>query len=158
MSSSNRWLLAPCVIAILAAGSACAGSGATSNASPQASSSAKATQGGSSKLDPAVAMPAGFPSDVPVYPGARLTAAAQFAGNGSTTWGMEWETVNGADKVQTFYTSNLAQGDWSISFSGAANGAFSAIFNRKSNSKDAGILGLDGSTGVTKISMSLVSA
>ncbi len=143
----------------LGAGSACGGSTNTASSSPHASSSSKATAStGSSKLDPAVAMPAGFPSDVPIYPGARLTAAATFTASGQTTWGMEWETLDSVDKVQAFYSSKLSQGDWNIQFSGTANGAFSAIFSRKSNSKFAGILGASGSSGVTKISLSLASA
>jgi hypothetical protein len=120
------------------------------------SSSANATaHAASSRLDAAVPTPAAFPTDVPVYPGARLTAGATFAANGQTTWGMEWETLDTVDKVQAFYQSKLSQGDWTIQFSGSANGQFSATFSRKSNSKSAGILGADGSSGVTKISMSL---
>jgi hypothetical protein len=79
-------------------------------------------------LDVAVPTPAAFPADVPVYPGARLTAGASFSANGVTTWGLEWETFDPVDKVKAFYTSN---------------------------SKFAGILGADGSSGFTKISMSL---
>lgn len=103
-------------------------------------------------------MPKGFPTDVPIYPGARLTAAATFTANGQTTWGMEWETLDGIDKVQALYSSKLSQGDWKIQFSGTTNGAFSAIFNRKSSTSFAGILGADASSGVTKISLSLASA
>jgi hypothetical protein len=103
-------------------------------------------------------MPNGFPTDVPIYPGARLTAGAAYTANGQTTWGMEWETLDTVDKVQAFYSSKLSQGDWNISFSGTANGAFSSIFNRKSNSKFAGILAADTSSGVTKISLSLASS
>ncbi len=137
---------------------ACGGSSNAGSSSPQASPSVKASpSAGSSKLDPEVALPSGFPSDVPIYTGARLTAAATFAANGQTTWGMEWETLDSVDKVQAFYSSKLSQGDWTLQFSGTANGSFSAIFNRKSNSKFAGILGADGSSGVTKISLSLAS-
>jgi hypothetical protein len=100
-------------------------------------------------------MPAGFPADVPIYPGARLTAGAAFSANGKTAWGMEWETLDSVAKVQAFYASKLSQGDWNVQFSGTANGSFSAVFNRKSNNAVTGILGADGSSGVTKISLSL---
>ena len=100
-------------------------------------------------------MLAGFPPDVPIYPGARLTAAAQFASNGQTTWGMEWETLDGVDKVRAFYAGKLAQGDWNVSFSGGGSGMFSAVFTRKSNAKVGGVIGADGSSGVTKISIAL---
>jgi hypothetical protein len=103
-------------------------------------------------------MPAGFPQDVPIYTGARLTAGAAFAASGQTTWGLEWETLDAVDKVRAFYASKLSQGDWTIQVGGVANGAFSATFSRKSNPKFAGILGADGSSGVTKISLSLASA
>ena len=137
---------------IVGTGADCGGGSSTASSSRLASPSAKSS---SSKLNPAVPTPNGFPADVPVYPGARLTAGAAFTGSGQTTWGMEWETLDGIDKVQAFYSSKLSQGDWSIQFSGTANGAFSAVFKRKSNSNFAGILGADASSGVTKISMSL---
>jgi hypothetical protein len=108
-------------------------------------------------LDPEVPMPSTFPSDVPIYSGARLTSAINFGSNGTTTWGMEWQTLDGVDKVQAFYTAKLAQGDWSVSFPNNANGAFSATFNRKSNSKVGGILGIDRSSGITKISLALTN-
>jgi hypothetical protein len=146
-----------CFFAIaLSAGAACGGSSSTASSSRLASPSANPT--GPSKLDPEAPMPNGFPADVPIYPGARLTAGATFSANGQTTWGMEWETLDGVDKVQAFYSSKLSQGDWSIQFSGSANGSFSAIFNRKSKTSSAGILGADGSSGVTKISLSFASS
>jgi hypothetical protein len=100
-------------------------------------------------------MPAGFPADVPIYPGARLTSAATFTSNGQSTWGMVWETFDSVDKVTAFYTARLNQGDWTLTFSGTANGALSAVFARKSNSKVGGILGANGSSGLTKISLAL---
>jgi hypothetical protein len=102
-------------------------------------------------------MPAGFPSDIPIYSGARLTSASNFSSAGTTTWGMEWETTDAVDKVQAFYTAKLAQGDFTLSFSGSTNGAFSAIFTRKSNSKVGGILGVDGSSGFTRITLALTN-
>ena len=102
-------------------------------------------------------MPSGFPPDVPVYPGSRLTAEAQFASSGQTTWGLEWETLDGVDKVKAFFAGKLASADWTISSSATANGVYSATFTRKSNSKVSGILGVDGSSGVTTISLALAT-
>jgi hypothetical protein len=143
------------LMVILVAASACRIPGSSAGSTPQAASSSRVASSPAGSLDVAVPTPAGFPADVPVYPGARLTAGAAFSANGVTTWGMEWETIDAVDKVKAFYTSKLAQGDWTIQFSGGANGTFSATFSRKSNSKFAGILGADGTSGVTKISMSL---
>jgi hypothetical protein len=103
-------------------------------------------------------MPSGFPPDVPIYPGARLTAAGSFTSSGQpTAWGMEWETLDSVDKVQAFYSSKLSQGDWTIDFSGSTGSKFAATFKRKSNPKSTGAIGVDGSSGVTRISMSLSS-
>ena len=143
-------------VALVTAGTSCLDSHTSAGASPSGSTSP--TPVAPSKLDDAVAMPPGFPSDVPIYPGARLTAGAAFASSGPTTWGMEWETLDSVAKVQHFYSTQLSQGDWNIQFSGATGTSFSAMFDRKSNSKYTGILGADGSSGVTKISLSLVSA
>ncbi len=143
---------------ILVGASACRIPGGSAAGTPQPSSSSKASPSPAGPLDAQVPMPAGFPPDVPIYTGARLTAGAAFAANGQTTWGMEWETLDAVDKVQAFYASKLNQGDWTVQVTAVANGAFSATFSRKSNSKFAGILGADSSSGVTKISMSLASA
>jgi hypothetical protein len=155
--SYQRLAVAILFIAALGAGAACAGAPTSSTASGSRQA-AGPTPKGPAKLDPAVSMPSTFPADVPIYPGARLTAAASFTGTGQTTWGMNWETPDSVAKVQAFYSSKLSQGDWTISFNGNTGGSFSATFNRKSNSKFGGILGADGSSGVTRISMSLANA
>jgi hypothetical protein len=147
------WLLACLFTVTLGIGAACGGSSSTASSARLSSPSPSPTA--VSKLDPEVPTPVGFPSDVPIYPGARLTAGAQFTANGQTAWGMEWETLDTVAKVQAFYAGKLSQGDWNVQFSGTANGSFSAVFNRKSNNSVTGILGADGSSGVTKISLSL---
>jgi hypothetical protein len=98
-------------------------------------------------------MPSGFPSDFPIYPGARLTQASQLTNNGQTTWGMQWETLDGVDAVQGFYVKRLNSGDWTITYNGASGGNFSAILSRKSNQKDAGILAVELESDLTKITL-----
>jgi hypothetical protein len=143
-------------VVIVFAASACTIGGTSSTQSPQPSASSPFPSASPTpKLDSAVAMPAGFPAEVPIYTGARLTSAASFTTNGQSTWGMEWETFDSVDKVTAFYTARLNQGDWTLTFSGGANGAFSGVFARKSNPKVGGILGVDGSSGLTKISLAL---
>jgi hypothetical protein len=153
----QRLAVAILFIAALGAGAACAGASTSSTASGSRQA-AGPTPKATAKLDPAVSMPSTFPADVPIYPGARLTAAASFNGTGQTTWGMSWETPDSVARVQAFYSSKLSQGDWTISFAGNTGGSFSAAFNRKSNSRFGGILGADGSSGETRISMSLANA
>jgi hypothetical protein len=148
-------LLAICVLTAFAVSTACSFPGTKVASSTRTVVPPKSPVTGD-KLDPQVAAPAGFPADVPVYTGARLTAAAAFTSPGQVAWGMEWQTLDGIDKVQAFYKTRLSQGDWQISFNGTANQAFSANYSRKSNPKVAGLLGADGSSGLTRITLSLL--
>jgi hypothetical protein len=152
--SCKRAVTTILVVAVLLA-AACGGGHSTAASGARQASNPPA---GTPKLDPAVSMPSGFPADVPIYPGARLTAAASFTGTGQTTWGMNWETNDSVPVVQAFYSSKLSQADWKISVTGSNSTAFTATFNRKSNSKSGGILAADASSGVTRITMSLASA
>jgi hypothetical protein len=109
------------------------------------------------QLDAQVAMPDGFPGDVPVYTKARLTSAAKFNSSGQVSWGMEWQTLDSVAQVQAFYAGKMSQGDWTITFTNKATNNFSATFARKSNTNVQGTLGAGVGGGVTKISMSLVA-
>src|SRR5216684_4354821 len=146
MNPGGRVALGLVTVFVLALGPAC---GATTGSNPTPTPSAS----GNGQLDPAVAMPNGFPSDFPVYPGSRLTHTSHVTTNGQTSWGMEWETLDGAAAVQTFYMSKLNQGDWTLPYSSSENGAYSAIFTRKSNSKDAGLLTVEIESNVTRITL-----
>ena len=157
MNYAFRVVLALLLTVVLVFASACVNSpGSKASGARQEPASPKVTPS-PSKLDPEVAMPDGFPADVPIYPGARLTAAAKFTSGAQTTWGMNWETLDSVDKVQALYSMKLSQGDWSIQFKGSSNASFAATFSRKSNPKSSGIIGADGKSGVTKISLSLIS-
>jgi hypothetical protein len=146
MNPAGRVALELVTVFVLALGPAC---GPTTTSSTTSTPSAAGNS--STQLDPAVAMPNGFPSDFPVYPGSRLTHTSHVTTNGQTSWGMEWETLAGAAAVQTFYMSKLNQGDWTLPYSSSENGAYSAIFTRKSNSKDAGLLTVEIESNVTHI-------
>ncbi len=102
-------------------------------------------------------MPPGFPPDVPIYSKARLTDEASFTSSGQVAWGMEWETLDPAAKVQAYYGKQLNQGDWTLSVSSNTNGAFAGTISRKSNSHVTGTLAITNDAGLTKILLSLVS-
>ncbi len=53
-------------------------------------------------------VPASFPAEVPVYPGARVGMAAESSQNGKTGWSLTLETGDARDKVSAFYRSSLA--------------------------------------------------
>ena len=151
-----RGLLAVAGLSLVIA-TACSLAGTKAQATPSSSPVPSALALPSGRLDAQVPMPPGFPSGVPVYPGARLTAGAAFTSTGEMTWGMEWETLDGVQKVHDFYAAKLASGDWSITFTASTGATFTATFTSKSNSEVKGVLGGDGSSGVTKIAMSLVT-
>ena len=141
------------IVLLLLCIAACSDHSTSVASSPSNSPLAKA----SGALDAEVPMPADFPSDVPIYAGARLTAGAAFTSTGQVAWGMEWETLDALPKVQAFYAKQLNQGDWTINFKDSPTGTFSAVFSRKSNSKFQGTLAANADAGVTKILLSLVS-
>lgn len=113
---------------------------------------AKATGG----LDAEVAMPSGFPSDVPIYPKARLTAGAQFVSSGQVAYGMEWETKDGQAAVATYYQKEFNQGDWVLTLKDTSS-VWTATIARKTNSHEAGTLAIYNDSPVTVIALSLAS-
>ena len=157
-----RVLVAGLSVLLLAAGcSHIPGMGhAAATASPSASGGptgsplAKA----SGTLDAEVAMPPGFPTDIPVYPKARLTAGASFTSTGEVAWGMEWETTDDPNKVKAYYLKQLNLGDWVLTVTNASSGPmFAGTFARKSNSRDTGTIAVNADQGVTMIDVSLLS-
>jgi hypothetical protein len=139
---------------------ACGGGGGTAGhptPSPLRTSEPTPLAKPTGQLDAQVAMPDGFPADVPIYAKARLTQAAKFNSSGQVSWGMEWQTLDSVAMVQAFYADKLNHGDWTITFTNKVTNNFSATFGRKSNSNVQGTLGAGVGGGVTKISMSLVS-
>src|SRR5438552_19067389 len=141
-------LLAGCT-----SGGGSAGASPSTTRSPEPSPLARP----SGQLDAEVSMPPGFPSDVPIYTKARLTAGASFVSSGQVSWGMEWETLDSVAKVQAFYAKQLNQGDWTVTLGNTTATSFAATFSRKSNSHEVGTLIADSGSGATKILMSLIS-
>jgi hypothetical protein len=142
-------------VALLLVAAACGGDGGSST-TPSAGGSPLAQASG--RIGAEAAIPPAFPADVPIYPKARLTAAAGFPSTAPTSWGMEWQTLDAVAKVQAYYTDNMSKGDWSLSVTGNAAGDFRATFGRKSTRGVLGTLEVTGSSGVTKILMSLVTS
>lgn len=118
-----------------------------------ASSGSSATQSNASgdQRDPAVSMPSGFPSDFPIYKGARLTQQGQYSSGGKSTWAMSWETLDALEPVGKWYEAQFNQGPWTVTFSGSSSTSYSVTFTRKSNNNDGGLLGVSDGSGYTKI-------
>lgn len=102
-------------------------------------------------------MPAGFPSDFPTYPGARLTVAGEFTSSGSTSWGMEWQTLDGLAKVQAFFIDKLNSSGWTLLNHSSTPGSFLATFRSTSHSLETGSLGVQVTSGVTKTVLQLTT-
>jgi hypothetical protein len=62
--------------------------------------------------EPAATLPAGFPEDVPVYPGARQTGSLAATGKGMV---VTFQSLDAPQEVLTFYRAQLAEQGWSIS-------------------------------------------
>ncbi|HSS60610.1 MAG TPA: hypothetical protein VLK30_04030 [Candidatus Limnocylindrales bacterium] len=132
-------------------------SGATSAASAARAAGTPLAKA-SGALDAEVAVPPGFPSDVPVYDKARLTAAASFASSGQVTWGMEWQTMDSLSKIQAFYQKKLNEGDWTFKLSPASTpSVWTGTISRKSNPRIMGTFAVDGDVTVNRILLSLLS-
>lgn len=154
------------VLAVLLFGLGCSHLPGMGSAKTAASPSPSAVAAGTplakaaGQLDAEVPMPAGFPTDVPVYPKARLTAGASFTSSGQIAWGMEWETTDAAAAVQDFYLKQLNQGDWKLTVSNASSAgpAFAGTFARKSNTHDTGTIAVNADQGLTVIALSFLSS
>jgi hypothetical protein len=139
-------------------GSACSELASQSSESPTPSATRSSSPSPPASPDVAL-LPAGFPTDFPIYPGSRLSQAGKFAANGSTNWGVEWHTRDGAGKVQPFFVGKLSSGDWTLlSNTGSASTSFSDSFRRKNDPKTTGTLRIASSAGVTKISLVLTTS
>jgi hypothetical protein len=85
-----------------------------------------------SSMDPAVVVPSEFPSDFPVYPGARPTFVGGDSSFGFTIFTINWETTDSIDQGYAWYQTALGQGDWTITSKTAGANGDSISFARKS--------------------------
>ena len=111
----------------------------------------------SGRFDAEVSIPPGFPSDVPVYSHARLTAGASFASNGQVAWGMEWETADPVAKVQAYYQTKFNEGDWTLKVTTSSDMSWGAKIARKSNPQATGTLTVNADQVVNRILLSLLN-
>ena len=112
------------------------------------------------QLDPEVRLPADFPNDFPLYPGSRPTERIVLPSASNTSWLITWETLDGIDAVQAYYSRRLRMGDWKIGGEVIRVGAYDATFTRKTNRRFGGSLSVDGAArpGLVTISVVLATA
>lgn len=59
-------------------------------------------------------LPSGFPSDFPVYPGARLTSSWTAGGENSKGTSVVWESSDAVSKITDYYQKELVVKGWKI--------------------------------------------
>lgn len=59
-------------------------------------------------------LPNGFPSDFPIYPGAKLSSSWTTGGEDGKGISVVWETSDSADQVMNFYKNKLSAASWKI--------------------------------------------
>src|SRR5260370_23158376 len=127
MNPAGRVALGLVTVFVLALCPACGAGTSSATLTPSPSAAGPATPTGNGTLDPAVAMPNGFPSDFPVYPGSRLTHASQVTANGQTSWGMEWETRETVAAVQPAPIGQRNEGHLAGADGDTGNGSASGL-------------------------------
>jgi hypothetical protein len=102
--------------------------------------------------EPAATLPAGFPADVPVYPGAHPTGSLAATGKGMI---VTFQSADAPEKVFSFYRAELAERGWSISgeVSVLGQGALSGT----KDTRTASVV-IVGATGGTQIIVSAATA
>src|SRR3989475_9304261 len=117
-------LLAGCT-----SGGGSAGSSPSTTLSPEPSPLARP----SGQLDAEVSMPPGFPSDVPIYTKARLTAGGSFLSNGQVSGGEEREPRASAAEARRQYQGKLQQHGLTHSVTNSGSNTLHAAFSWHSN-------------------------
>ncbi len=110
------------------------------------------------QLDPEVTLPADFPNDFPIYPGSRPTEQIVLRSASNTSWLITWQTLDGVDAVQAYYSQRLRAGDWTISGEVIRVGAYNATFTRRTNRRFGGSVSIDGVARPGLVTISVVMA
>ncbi len=99
-------------------------------------------------------LPEGFPSDFPVYPGAKVTGSFSASGdNNSKGSSVVWETSDDVAKVGGYFKTELPKAGWTISTDYSTAETITLTFEKGAYS---GFLGVTkGSDGKTAISVTI---
>jgi hypothetical protein len=143
----------------LSIASACGDTASHGSSSPVAKSSTTPSPHKTASPSPvpspsAETLPAGFPSDFPIYPRSRLIQQAKFSGGGQTNWGLEWTTADSTTKAQAFFMTRLSSRDWVLlTHSGSASTSYTDGFRRNSDPRTSGTVQIAAGGAITKISV-----
>jgi len=97
-------------------------------------------------------LPEGFPSDFPVYSGAKVASSFTANTDGKDGMSVVWETNDSADDVSAFYKSNLVAKGWKVTASFEQDGALTSTFEKEGW---GGFMGVTSAEGKTTISATI---
>jgi len=102
------------------------GAGCSPSAQTNSSSSASVEDEDADKVEEVVELPADFPADLPMYPGATLTYASM-----STTYGASasFDSNDSMDTVYAWYEAALTADGWTKT-AGGKDTSISAVFEK----------------------------
>jgi len=133
------------VVACVALGLALVPAGCRRGASPAAARSG-AAGGAPSDAAAGLAAPAGFPRDVPIYPGAVAVVATEANDSGASVVLESRETPR---KVAAFYKNRLLEGGWSLDGEMTVEGEYMLVASKQARRASALVADEEGKTRIT---------
>lgn len=97
-------------------------------------------------------LPEGFPSDFPVYPGAKVASSFTTNTEGKDGMSVVWETGDSAEKVSAFYKTSLVSNGWKVTATFEQDGALTSTFEKEDW---GGFMGVTSAEGKTTISATI---
>jgi len=88
-----------------------------------------------------------IPSDLPVYPGAKLELAFANGFQGCTNVTANWSTADPAAEVDDFYRSELNTGPWTLTGASTTRGALDLAFASSSGPHREGVITVTSTAG-----------
>jgi fermentation-respiration switch protein FrsA (DUF1100 family) len=100
-----------------------------------------------------------IPSDLPVYPGAKLESALATGFQGCIDVSASWSTPAPEADVIDFYNSQLNTGAWSLTDTNRSRAGFHLSFESRTGAHREGVISvLANAAGATSISLDLVKS
>lgn len=98
-------------------------------------------------------LPEEFPSDFPIYPGAKITSSWTSSGDDAKGISVVWETNDSPDKVANYYKSSIESKGWKTTASFSSEGTTTYSFEKGESTGFVGIA--KGEEGKTTISVTI---
>lgn len=97
-------------------------------------------------------LPEGFPTDFPVYPGARVVSSFTANTEGKDGMSVVWDTNDSVEAVSAFYKTNLVSNGWKVTATFEQTGSATTSFEKEGW---GGFMGITTAEGKTTISTTI---